>query len=128
MTPEQKLQFVIEGQVRGGYEVHELAVRDDTKIEVIDRFVFFEKVATSEELGGMDVIGILLDPEGLKAIYRNKRYVPCVLSLDQPTLDPPALFSKQITYAEHVAHVILEAWLSGGGEAAIDTAYSLLPK
>jgi hypothetical protein len=76
------------------------------------------------------VLQILLDPEGLKAAYvpstekvsRHSRRLGRTVIREVPT--KPRKREKRIHY---VAYAIVNAWLSGGAEAAINTAYDLLP-
>jgi hypothetical protein len=70
------------------------------------------------------VLQVLLDPEGLRAAYGESVKVP--VSNGRYTIAKNTR-GYHLPIPETVAHRIVDAWLSGGAEAAIQTAYDLLP-
>lgn len=72
------------------------------------------------------ILEILLDPKGLKAAYLRPESL-----CDNPKCGNNAFGGSHQHHGyspDTIAHRILDSWLSGGAEAAIKTAYDLLPK
>lgn len=115
MTTEQKLQAVIEAQVKGGYDFWEkrlggTKLGQDEYGPSIGRYTLSDDGRLQDYEWAYGVIEVLLDPEGLRAAY-GESYI--------------------VTYwEESVPHRVLDTWLSsdGNAEKTIDCAYDLLPK
>lgn len=104
LTTEEKLAAIIEAHMRGGYNYWE-AYRNNIVVN-----------HSAKSMTGT-ILNVLLDPEGLKAAYGER-----------PTLNDVSIAGKVTNKECDVcAFLILDSWLSGGAEAAINTAYSLLP-
>lgn len=100
----QKLSDIISRQVEGGYDDNKMALERGVGID--GDYVFPKDAEWIVE----HILAILLDPEGLKAIWPDEKY------------------GTETSQTGKVrAHQILDAWLSGGAEAAIETAHDLLP-
>lgn len=140
-SAEQKLAAVIEAQVRGGYDEWEFLLAG------MERFdsVTFPIIWVGND--NFHPLEILLDPEGLRAAYGDEP-VAYGVSFHRPgelqkeaafTLAPDAdsFLGRRIPDSDGAwtdtpewlaaAQDILHAWLSGGAEAAIQTAFDLLP-
>lgn len=115
MTPKEKIQAVIEAQVKGGFDENEFAIEQGFKIE--GEYCI---VIPGNMLVATHILELLLDPEGLRAVYGEVERIDHGDGLRMDIFNPP--------FWRRAANRILDAWLSGGAEAAIDTAYSLLPK
>jgi len=82
----------------------------------------------------LHLLEVLLDQDGLKAAY-GKRDVcdRCGEDFQECTLDDQEEIDTfdggcATTACDFAAHSILDAWLCCGPEAAVETAYQLLPK
>lgn len=102
-TTEQKLRAIIEAQENG--EHHRWSVWKDTLLMYGDP-------------APENVIACLLDPEGLKAAYGG---TPYGMTAEEYR------FTGLRDWPLDCGHRIFSSWYSGGAEAAIDTAYDLLP-
>ncbi len=70
------------------------------------------------------ILAILLDPKGIEAVYPGKTCEDCAWT-QCPEEEVHPFWEP---YCDQVAHRILDSWLLSGAEAAIQTAYDLLPK
>lgn len=112
LTTEQKLAAVIEAQERGGH--NRWSVWKDT-------------VRMYGNPAAENVLACLLDPKGLRAAYAPQGTEECVVDKGGGNV---TRYTRRIPYqgaVKKASYAILNAWLSGGAEAAIDTAHSLLP-
>lgn len=112
-TTEQMLAAVIEAQVRGGCDNWN-PLKPET-FSMAEEYLFARSSASYQEEEQVHVFAILLDPQGLRAAYcqQPSRW-------DLPETERIAIPARHI----------LDAWLSkpeGDAEAAIRTAYDLLP-
>jgi hypothetical protein len=115
MTPEQKLAAIIEAQAKGGYPYWEATdIREE--LQEGEPYQAYEYI----------LLTILLDPQGLKAAYEDKQCDPEGDIGEGPSYWN-ARFGIDRRIWQHKAHKILDSWLSGEAEAAITTAYDLLP-
>lgn len=114
------LKAIIEAQVKGGYVHWELL-----KEWPIPRDAIYWKPSPVECWERYHILEILLDPSGLASAYPWRCCEDCRGQCPESEVHP---FSEM--YWEHVAHEILESWLSknaGDALGAIRTAYELLP-
>src|SRR3954453_18081528 len=99
MTTEQKLAAVIAAQVKGGFR--RFADADCKRI--------CERIKPHSSDDGRDaLLFVLLDPEGLRAAYGETKMSDNVIG--RPQFEREGWNSAAIN--------ILQAWLSGGAEAA----------
>ena len=122
ITTEQKLKAVIDAQVKGGMfrwggwteGCHISSERNKEGIIVKDGY---------KGECYCFILAILLDPEGLRAAYGREPRV------EQNTKEKTdrALIHWIMPCWEFAARKILREWLYDGAEAAINTAYDLLP-
>jgi hypothetical protein len=120
-TPEAMLAAVIEAQVNGGQPLHRFLL---TEFDGLDGPFILIK---GHDIETCHILEVLLDPEGLKAAYGE--HLPCsICSLYErhPERKDEGHGCISGTWRD-VARTILDAWLSGGADAAIRTAYELLP-
>ena len=119
MTNEQKLQAVIRAQEQGGC----------SKFQAPGRLSKFGYLVDAPHERGEHVLEILLDPEGLRAAYGETK-------IETGEGKRPFRYNARskvkggknaLMINEMIARRILDAWLSGGAEAAIQTAFDLLP-
>lgn len=114
LLPEEKLAAIIQKQVDGGYNGWKYQVKNG-KLDEYDP-------SEPQYVGFFDashhILEILLDPEGLKAIWPE-----CKLCKEPSSIH----YHNEFKTNEDVAYLTLEAWLEGGAEAAIDRQFSLLP-
>lgn len=130
-TPEHMLAAIIEAQVKGGWAENDYFAPSGVKtyLDLSDRYLWSggERAAY--------ILEILLSPQGLRAAYGSvemriesgDKRKDLILNAVVATLREQG---KVPAYWEHVAILILLAWLSkpeGDPLAAIQTAYDLLP-
>lgn len=123
-TPEAKLAAIIKAQgITHAWSFEEWTLDADDSAIVIHQ-EFGDDKPHDVRCG---ILEILLDPAGLKAAYGEDLAAACEHGI--PT-NPPTDYKVRTWKANYevVATRILAAWLSGGSEAAIQTAYDLLPK
>ena len=109
---EEKLRKIIEAQVKGGCNDYSLVVSQLFEQNPYNRLYLVGPSISDGYNMHWHVLGILLDPKGLKAAYGEEMAAGMLTSW---------------TVWKYSAHSILDAWLSGGAEKAINTAYNLLP-
>ncbi len=124
MTTEQKLAAIIEAQVKGGYDGF-AGIKD--RIEPQDSITkpLFWAKPDGHQLSHFHPLEILLDRAGLRAAYGESVFFIDETFVAMPA-DNPWGREGGISW-EVAARRILDAWLSGGSEAAIQTAFNLLP-
>ena len=126
LSTEQKLQAIIEAQVKGGYELYHQKYWHDLRDDSDD----VEWGCTSCKCTWrLPILAILLSPQGLRAAYGNEQ--TDYIQISAIRVDGAGDYAgPTISRDFHVAYLIVETWISSNGDAAktIDTAYSLLPK
>lgn len=131
MTTEEQLNAIIEAQANNGYIAYapffdgrEVEYQHGVLTDVAAKF-------------SMMVLPILLDPQGLRAVWgdqnheiKRNRCVKCLLILPKYMDDVGSPEELTSSCFEAVSIQILNTWLTSNGDAAatIDTAFSLLPK
>ena len=110
MTTEQKLKAVTDAMNLCNGEFWTM------RMEVISDELW------DESDNSWHILEILLDTEGLKAAYGERDRCRHCGNL-KCTCDFPYI----VPTFDVVAHDILDSWISGGAEEAINTAYDLLP-
>lgn len=114
MTTEQKLAAVIEAQTQGGYPRWDLLLG----LAFDEDCIYFTPSPVEPEERYV-IIELLLNREGLKAAYGNDT---CLYSFDGIHAT-----GEELETWFWVGRAISNAWLSGGSDSAIETAYDLLP-
>jgi hypothetical protein len=115
MTASEKLSAVIEAQVACGSVAYDLLVLDKpTRLrgELLPTGNIEWQPSSEEPYEYVSVIQILLDLEGLKAAYPGF----CGSVGDLNSIQS----SDMYPFWKRVAPMILESWLSGRADAAID--------
>lgn len=136
MTTHEMLAAVIYAYARGGdAQANDWWCHEGTEVVLNGRLegntvIHREECSCgAEDARKMPVIALLLSPEGLKAAYRrNERDdIKIGSALDTPGGQWFFPTGEVIRGDNYAAHTILDSWLSGGAEAAIKTAFFLLP-
>jgi hypothetical protein len=121
-TTEQKLAAVIEAQDAGGFP--------DNTVLLRSMWLSSDKKAVTCSMlhpEFISILEVLLDPDGLRAAYRDGKSHSEALCIEGGEVGLYRL--SEAPHAHRMAaHRILDAWLSNGADAAISTAYDLLPK
>lgn len=121
ISPKDQLAKVIEAQMKGGFPLWQDMIGNIVSVApaaVICRSPFLEDEGKEY---ATHVLEALLHAKGLVAAYPGNWCEDC-----EGPCPPSEQHPWGISFANYAAHTILTAWLSGGAEAAISTAYDLL--
>lgn len=139
-TTEQNLAAVIAAQVKGGHHkwfdiwdsIGKNGIHHGYLLGDGEEFEKVTGVVTYTQMPRYHILEVVLDPEGLKAAHCYDFSIETGDDRKDILLNAIHEHMKRSGKLprpwQMAGHLILDSWLSGGSEAAINTAFSLLPK